>query len=741
LSPPTRASVAVGPGVIGDVETATRLVEGRLREPQRVLGRHPTVIGGIPGSVLRVLQPDAVAAEVLFANGGTRALAQSGLPGLFAGPVPDTRLAYRLRFRFADGNHYEREDPYRFASTLGELDLHLFGEGTHRRLWQLLGARACEQEGVAGVRFAVWAPRAQRVSVVGDFCDWDGRRLPMRWAGGPGVFELFVPDVAPGAFYKFEILAPDGHLLLKTDPFAAAMETLPGTASRVFRSGFGWSDARWLAQRASRDVRREPVAIYEVHLGSWARVPEEGNRTLSYRELAPRLARHAKKLGFTHLELLPIAEHPFDPSWGYQVGGYYAPTARYGDPDDFRAFVDICHAEGIGVILDWVPAHFPRDAWGLPNFDGAPLFEYADPRLGEHPDWGTLVFDFGRPEVRNFLVANALYWLSEFHIDGLRVDAVASMLYRDYSRQPGEWLPNRHGGRENLEAVEFVKSLNEAVRQDQPGCFTVAEESTSWSGVTREVAHGGLGFTFKWNMGWMHDTLRYFSRETIHRRFHQDELTFAQLYEHSEHFIMPLSHDEVVHGKRSLLAKMPGDAWQKLANLRLLLAYQWTRPGKKLLFMGTELAPPGEWDFQHSLDWHLADDPPRAGLARLLEALGRLYHEHSCLWRVDPDGEGFAWIDCHDRQHSIVSYVRRDGGDELLVVLNATPTPHADYRIGAPPAGAWRLRFSSDAQAFGGSGFAASERAVVEAVPFHGLAQSVRLALPPLAALVYERER
>jgi 1,4-alpha-glucan branching enzyme len=741
LKRPTRTGVAAARELAGDLDAAARLVEGRLREPQSLLGRHSLVIGGDVRNVLRAFQPDAIGAEALLPDGRSAALSATGFPGLFAGAAPDGAGPYRLRFRFPDGNAFEREEPYRFPPALGELDLHLFGEGSHRRLWQVLGAHARELEGVAGVHFAVWAPRAQRVSVVGDFCGWDGRRLPMRWAGGPGVFELFVPGVAPGSHYKFEILTSDGHVLLKTDPFAAAMEAPPGTAARVFRSGFAWGDADWLARRAERDPRREPLAIYEVHLGSWARVPEEGDRALRYREIAPRLARHARQLGFTHVELMPIAEHPFDPSWGYQVSGYYAPTARYGDPDDFRAFVDTCHAEGIGVILDWVPAHFPRDSWGLPRFDGAPLFEYADPRLGEHPDWGTLVFDFGRPEVRNFLIANALYWLSEFHVDGLRVDAVASMLYRDYSRKAGEWLPNRFGGRENLEAVQFVKSLNEAVRADQPGCFTVAEESTSWDGVTRAVAQNGLGFTFKWNMGWMHDTLRYFSREPVHRRFHQDEITFAQLYEHSERFIMPLSHDEVVHGKRSLLEKMPGDAWQKFANLRLLLAYQWTRPGKKLLFMGSELAPPGEWDFRKSLDWHLAEDPPRAGLARLLGALGRLYREHACLWRVDPDPEGFAWIDCHDRQHSVLSFVRRDGGDELLVVLSATPVPRTDYRIGAPPAGVWRLRLSTDSHEYGGSGFAATERAAVEAVPCHGYAQSIRLALPPLAALVLERER
>jgi 1,4-alpha-glucan branching enzyme len=736
-----RRRAAPAPSLLGDVDAARRLIEGRLREPQRVLGRHRIAAPDGERSVLRALEPDAVEAEALFPDGSAHPLAATGLPGLFAGVIPDGAERWRLGFRFADGKRWEREDPYRFAPVIGPVDLHLFAEGTHRRLGEVLGAHVRELDGVRGSAFAVWAPRAQRVSVVGDWNGWDGRRLPLRFAGGPGVFELFVPGVEAGALYKFEILSADGHLLLKTDPFAAAMELPPGTAARVYTSRFEWSDQEWLARRAGGEPRREPLAIYEVHLGSWARVPEQQDRPLRYREIAPKLASHAKRLGFTHLELMPITEHPFEPSWGYQVSGYYAPTARYGEPDDFRAFVDCCHAEGLGVILDWVPAHFPRDAWGLPRFDGAPLFEYADPKLGEHPDWGTLVFDYARPEVRSFLIANALHWLSEFHVDGLRVDAVASMLYLDYSRKPGQWLPNRFGGRENLEAVELLKHLNAVVQAEQPGCFTVAEESTSWDGVTRAVAHGGLGFSFKWNMGWMHDTLRYFARDPVHRGFHQDELTFAQLYEHSERFIMPLSHDEVVHGKGSLFEKMPGDPWQKLANLRLLLAYQWTRPGKKLVFMGTELAPPTEWDFRTSLDWRLGDDPARAGLARMIEALGRLYREHACLWRVDPDADGFAWIDCQDREHSVLSYRRRDGDDELVIVLNATPAPRHDYRIGAPRAGGWRLRLSTDAREFGGSGHAPFERAQTEAVPFHGFAQSLRLALPPLAALVLEPER
>jgi 1,4-alpha-glucan branching enzyme len=482
------------------------------------------------------------------------------------------------------------------------------------------------------------------------------------------------------------------------------------------------------------------MAICEVHLGSWARVPEEGNRSLSYREIAPRLVAYLKRFGFTHLELLPICEYPFEGSWGYQVSGYYAPTSRYGNPDDFRYLVDLCHQNGIGVILDWVPAHFPRDDFALRRFDGSALFEHADPRMGEHPDWGTLIFNYDRHEVRNFLIANALFWLREFHVDGLRVDAVASMLYLDYSRKDGEWLPNHLGGRENLAAVGFLRDLNDAVHAEAPGCFTAAEESTAWPGVTRPTEEGGLGFTFKWNLGWMHDTLAYMSREPIHRSYHHDDLTFAAIYEHTEHFLMPLSHDEIVHHKGSLLNKMPGDDWQRFANLRLLFSYLYTRPGKKLLFMGSELASENEWDHDNSLDWHLTSDPRRAGLAHLLTRLGQLYLEHPCLWRSDPDPEGFAWIDCHDRESSVFSYRRRSGDDELVVILNATPTPRSDYRIGAPRAGRWNVLLNSDAWEFSGSQCGVQSQAVTDPIGWHGFSDSLSLQLPPLGCLILAHE-
>jgi 1,4-alpha-glucan branching enzyme len=620
--------------------------------------------------------------------------------------------------------------------TLGEVDLHLFGEGSHRRLWQCMGAHVRQQQGVDGVAFAVWAPNARRVSVVGDFCQWDGRVFPMRSLGSSGIFELFVPGLGSGTIYKFEIKARDGSILRKADPFARATETPPSTASITEASDYEWADTEWMQQRPQRNHLREPMSIYEVHLASWARVPEESNRPLSYREIAPRLVEHARRLGFTHLELLPVAEHPFAGSWGYQVSGYYAPTSRYGSPDDFRYFVDYCHQRGLGVIIDWVPAHFPKDDFALRRFDGTALYEHEDWRRGEHPDWGTLIFNYGRNEVRNFLVANALYWLQEFHIDGLRVDAVASMLYLDYSREEGQWIPNQYGGRDNIEAVAFLRNLNDTVAAECPGCFTVAEESTAWPGVTNSTLHGGLGFTFKWNMGWMHDSLVFFSKDPIHRRFHYDQLTFAMLYEYSERFIMPLSHDEVVHGKGSLLNKMPGDEWQKFANLRTLLTYQYTRPGKQLLFMGTELAPEGEWNHDSSLDWHRVGDPLRAALQHFLADLGRLYLDSPCLWRRDPDPEGFAWIDCSDRDNSVISYLRTDGSSHVLVVLNLTPVPRDPYRIGTPLEGGYSLAFNSDDPRYGGGQFETPAQLATEPIPFHGHPQSLVLRLPPLGGLI-----
>ncbi len=719
-------------------DEAAAIVNADHGEPHRFLGAHAAVRNAKHGVIVRAFHPDAVAAEVLLPNGRLMPTHAAEFPGLYAVFLADESLSlrYRLRFRFANGNEWTGEDAYRFPPTLGDWDLHLFNEGTHRRLWEKLGAHTCVLDGVEGVAFAVWAPNARRVSVVGDFCRWDGRRFPMRRLGQSGVLELFIPGMKPGDLYKYEIKTRDGSLRHKTDPYAFCMEPPPQSASVVYRSTFVWSDQEWLEGRSRRDVTREPLAVYEIHLGSWRRVPEDGNRVMNYREIAPLLVDHVKRLGFTHIELLPVAEHPFGGSWGYQVTGYYAPTFRYGNPDDFRAFVDECHSNDIGVILDWVPAHFPKDDFALRRFDGTALYEHEDSRLGEHPDWGTLIFNYGRHEVRSFLISNALYWLKEFHIDGLRVDAVASMLYLDYSRAEGEWLPNRYGGKENIEAIELLRAVNDAVRSDCPGCFTVAEESTGWSGVTAPTSAGGLGFTFKWNMGWMHDTLKYFSRDPAHRRFHHNDLTFAMIYEHAERFINPLSHDEVVHGKRSLLEKMPGDLWQKFANLRLLLAYQYTRPGKKLLFMGTELAPYGEWHYDTSLDWHLEPDLFRAGLSKLIESLGFLYKNSSCLWKRDPDHDGFSWIDCADHEQSVVSYARQDGDDLLIVVLNLTPVPREGYRIGAPRPGTYRQILSTDDTAFGGGGYSLAGEMSAQPHTCHGFAQSVSLRLPPLAAVV-----
>ncbi|HEX4684279.1 MAG TPA: 1,4-alpha-glucan branching protein GlgB, partial [Gemmatimonadaceae bacterium] len=687
-----------------------RLVDVAHASPHSVLGAHPGTRNGEDGAVVRAMSPNAERAECVLADGRVVELERiaKGLTDVYECFIPGLTppFSYRLRFHYADGAIWEREDPYRFLPTVGEVDLHLFNEGNHRGLWKKLGAHMRTEDGVEGVSFAVWAPNARRVSVVGDFCGWDGRVFPMRMLGNSGVWELFIPEIKPGSLYKFEMLTREGHLRVKTDPFAAKLEQPPGNASIVqAEDTYRWQDAEWMKSRRKADLIRSPVSIYEVHLGSWARVPEHDNRALSYREIAPRLAEHVRQLGFTHVELMPVMEHPFYGSWGYQVSGYYAPTSRYGTPDDFRYFVDVMHENGIGVILDWVPAHFPKDDYALRRFDGTALFEHDDPRLGEHPDWGTLIFNYGRNEVRNFLVANALYWLNEFHCDGLRVDAVASMLYLDYSRKAGQWIPNKRGGRENLEAIDFLRQFTETVAAEAPGCVTIAEESTAWSGVTTPVNEGGLGFTFKWNMGWMHDTLAYFERDPVHRRFHQDRLTFAMLYEYSERFIMPLSHDEVVHLKGSLLHKMPGDAWQKLANLRVLYTYMFTRPGKKLLFMGSELAPWTEWNHDMSLDWHLRDAGGHAAMERFVARLAHVYREDPTFWREDHSWEGFNWIDVADKENSVVSYVRRAGDEHAVMILNLTPVPRERYRIGVPSNGRYRRLLSSDDQEWGGSGF------------------------------------
>ncbi len=649
-------------------------------------------------------------------------------------------------------------------SLLGETDLWLFGQGDHRRLWDVLGSHPRTLVGADGKQqhgfvFALWAPNAQRVAVVGDFNDWDASRHVLQ-AVDAGVRAVFVPGVQPGALYKYEVTGADGITRSKSDPFGRYHEQYPGYASITQSpSGYAWGDGGWMADLAHRNLRDEPVSIYEVHLGSWMRSDPAGDtggsvgvdiggdhQPLSYREVAPRLAAHVSELGFTHVELLPIMEHPFGGSWGYQVTGFFAPTSRYGDPDGLRFLIDTLHQAGIGVILDWVPAHFPGDEHGLGRFDGTALYEHEDPRQGTHPDWDTLIFNYGRSEVRGFLLASALYWLDEFHLDGLRVDAVASMLYLDYSRGEGEWIPNKFGGRENLDAIEFLKALTGVIRDDFPGRAIIAEESTSWPGVTAPLEEGGLGFTLKWNLGWMHDTLAYFKEDPLHRGWHQDKLTFAQLYEHSERFVMSLSHDECVHGKGSLLSKMPGDEWQSLANLRTLLAYQFTRPSKKLLFMGTELAPRREWDHDLSLDWDLANDPLRSALHRYLSALAHLYREVPCLWRGDGNPGAFEWIDCNDKENSVLSFLRFDPGaparngvpDHVVVVLNMTPMPREDYRIGVPVAsGRYDLLLDSDAREFGGSEVDIPRTADVEAVGCHGRPGSMRLRLPPLAALVF----
>ncbi|MEP7050465.1 MAG: 1,4-alpha-glucan branching protein GlgB [Pseudomonadota bacterium] len=729
------AGLPVASSLDADPELTRRLLESELHDPHSVLGPHPAFLGEEPGLIVRCYQPLAVACTLLEGTAARPMQALAG--GLFAAFLPEVEpsVSYRLRFTFADGSTQEREDPYRFAPTLSDYDLYLIAEGSHRRLWEALGANVRTVGEARGTRFAVWAPSARRVSVIGAFNGWDGRVHPMRSLGSSGVWELFIPGIDESALYKFEIKTSAGQLRVKTDPMARQVELSPGTASLVTSSQYVWGDQAWLEARTAEPPLRRPLAFYEVHLGSWARVPEEDNRMLTYRELAVRLVEHAKRFGFTHLELMPIAEHAYYPSWGYQTTAYFAPSARYGSADDLRYFVDYCHQHGVGVVVDWVPAHFPKDDSALRRFDGSALYEHEDPRRGEHPDWGTLIFNLSRREVRNFLIANALYWLEEFHLDGLRVDAVASMLYLDFSRKEGEWLANAFGGRENLEAVSFFKELNELVHLTVPGAFTVAEESTAWPGITRAPSEGGLGFDFKWNMGWMHDTLHFFAQDPLFRKYSLDQLTFAMVYEFTEHFINAISHDEVVYGKRSLIEKMPGDPWQQRANLRLLFVYQYTRPGKQLLFMGAELAQRREWNVDSSLDFHLEREPEGEATEAFLSELGKLYLRTPALWRGDGEPTSFEWL-VRDHENTVLSYLRRDGRECAIVVLNFTPVPRTDYRVGAPAAGRWKQLLSSDDVRFGGSGFGRAGSLQTEPVSIHGQAQSLRLDVPPLAALV-----
>ena len=719
-----------------DPHTVDRLLGGSHHDPHAVLGAHPHP----NGTVVRVLRPHADEVRVVLtgpgADGRSYPLVRIHEAGLFSGVVPQPATDYRLAVRYGEDVHVV-DDPYRWLPTLGELDLHLIAEGRHERLWEALGAHVRRYETPAGVvtgtSFAVWAPNARGVRVTGDFDGWAGWTHPMRSLGSSGVWELFIPGVESGVRYKFRILGRDGQWREKADPLAFHTEVPPATASVVFESSYQWGDEEWMAARVARRAHAEPMSIYEVHLGSW-------RPGLGYRELAHELADYVGELGFTHVELLPVAEHPFTGSWGYQVTSYYAPTSRFGSPDDFRYFVDYLHRAGIGVIIDWVPAHFPRDEWALARFDGTPLYEHADPRRGEHPDWGTLVFDFGRPEVRNFLVGNALYWFEEFHVDGLRVDAVASMLYLDYSRPDGQWLPNIYGGRENLEAVAFLQEMNATVYRRHPGVVTVAEESTAWPGVTRPTDLGGLGFGFKWNMGWMHDTLGYVRHDPIYRRFHHNQLTFSLMYAFSENYVLPLSHDEVVHGKGSLWTRMPGDDWSKAANLRALLAYMWAHPGKQLLFMGGEFGQVREWSEQRALDWELLADPLHAGIRTLVRDLNRVYRAHPALWTRDVEPEGFSWIDATDADGNVLCFLRYgvtgDGSPAVLAcIANFAGTPHDGYRVGLPFAGRWREVINTDAEVYGGSGVGNLGVVEAESQMCHGRPASALLRLPPTGVL------
>ena len=714
-----------------------RVVELRHPEPHSILGIHPDG----DGVVIRAFRPDAVAINVVPESGGRVAMTHR-LGGVFEARVngKDQAFPYLLEVEYPGKKVFTLRDPYSFLPTLGEMDLYYAGEGRHERLWERMGAHLIHHNGVRGVSFAVWAPTAAGVSVVGDFNGWDGRLHSMRRMGASGIWELFVPEVGDGARYKFEIRpGHGGTALLKSDPFAFRAEVPPATASVVHDLGrYRWADARWLESREQKaDVTHQPWSVYEVHLGSWRRVVEDGDRPMTYRELAPALAEYVKYLGFTHVELLPVSEHPYGGSWGYQVSGYYAPTSRFGHPDDFRYLVDHLHQEGIGVIVDWVPGHFPRDIHALGQFDGTALYEHADPRKGAQPDWGTLVFNFVRNEVRNFLIANALFWIEEYHIDGLRVDAVASMLYLDYSRKQGEWIPNRWGGRENEEAIQFLRELNDVVRRKHPGVVVIAEESTAWPKVSAPVGEGGLGFHFKWNMGWMHDTLSYFQKDPVYRQYHHNQLTFGLLYAFSEHFMLPLSHDEVVHGKGSLYGRMPGDPWQKRANLRSLFAWMWGHPGKKLVFMGGEFGQPAEWNHDKSLDWHLTHDPGHHGIMKLMSDLNRIYRELPALHDADGEPVGFQWLQPDAAASNVLAFVRRSRqpGRHVVCIANLSPTPRENYRVGFPLHTRYVELLNTDAEQYGGSNMGNMGGLHTEPTGWDGQPASAAITLPPLSVV------
>jgi len=710
-----------------------RLLEGRHHDPFSLLGRH---ISG-ERELVRAHLPGAASVRIVETGDNLQRIENTDIFEWHgkSGCLPER---YRLVWRDAQGTEHVSYDPYCFPRQIPEFDLYLFGEGKHWHIYRILGAHNKQVDGINGVLFAVWAPSAERVSVVGDFNNWDGRIHPMRVRESSGIWELFIPGLGNGQPYKYEIrFRKSGDIALKTDPYGQYFELRPNTASLILRESLHeWQDTEWLEHRRQADWKFNPVSIYEVHLGSWKR--DSSGHFLNYRILAQELVAYVRQTGFTHIELLPVTEHPLDASWGYQSTGYFAPTSRYGTPDDFRYLVDHCHRNGIGVLLDWVPAHFPKDRFGLAEFDGTALYEHQDPRRGEHRDWGTLIYNYGRNEVKNFLLASAIYWLEEFHIDGLRVDAVASMLYHDYSRNNNEWLPNIYGGRENLEAVRFLQELNTVTHSEYPGTMIMAEESTAWPGVSRPVDAGGLGFSMKWNMGWMHDSLTYMQHDPVHRKYHHNDLTFGLLYAFTENFILPFSHDEVVHGKRSMLYKQSGDDWQQFANLRLLYTYMFTFPGKKLLFMGNEIAQGREWNSDSSIEWQLLDYEYHRGMQTLVSDLNRLYRELPAMHRYDFSATGFDWIDANAAEQSMLSYMRKDGDEFVVVALNFTPVPRHGYRIGVPVPGSYQERFNSDSGYYGGSDVGNRGRVEAEAVPWSGRHYSIVLTVPPLAGVVLQ---
>jgi 1,4-alpha-glucan branching enzyme len=727
----------ISPIINSDVLHLQRILDAKHHDPFSFLGVH-----SLNGSnTLRVFHPKAEKISLKTGESWVelKLVHRSGLFELTSKNEIKTPCLLKIE---VEHHQFEIYDPYTFNSSISEVELHLFGEGKLKQAYKTLGSQILTLQGVEGVRFAVWAPNAERVSVVGNFNQWDGRTHSMRAHGSSGVWELFIPQLTTDDIYKYEIRnRPSGQVLVKTDPYALEFEHKPGTAAKISKSKYQWSDPQWLKNRAQHDWLHTPFNCYEVHLGSWQR--NKKGHFLTYKALAETLVPHVKEMGYTHVELLPITEHPLNESWGYQTTGYFGVTNRYGSPDDLRFLIDAFHQADIGVILDWVPGHFPKDDWALARFDGTALYEHEDPRLGEHQDWGTYIFNYGRNEVNNFLMSNAYFWLKEFHIDGLRVDAVASMLYLDYSRKAGEWLPNKYGGRENLEVIEFIKQLNLMVGEDFPGVLTIAEESTAWPAVSRPVYAGGLGFSMKWNMGWMNDTLSYMEEDSVHRKYHHDKLTFGQLYAYSENFVLPFSHDEVVHGKRSLLDKMPGDAWQKFANLRLLMSLQACTPGKKLNFMGNEFAQGREWNVNDSLDWHLLDESYEGhqyhrGVQQLCRDLNHLYRQKPALYELDFESNGFSWIDCHDADQSIISFIRRGTHSFAIIALNFTPVPRENYRIGVPTLGVYKEIFNSDAACYGGSNLGNGAGVESEQIAWMNQQYSVMLTLPPLAGIILE---